>query len=115
GGANAGHDILALGIDQELAVQPFLAGGGITGECNPGSGRLAHIAEYHGLDIDCGPPALRNVVQAAVSDGALVHPGPEHCAYCSPELLLRVLREGLAVLGLDPFFVAMDDLDPVFL
>ncbi len=52
-------------------------------------------------------------MQAAIGDGALVHPGAEHRADRAPQLLLRVLRERLAVLLLDPLLVAGDELDPV--
>ncbi len=37
-----------------------------------------------------------DVVQAAIGDGARVHPAAEHRADRAPELLLRVLRERLA-------------------
>jgi hypothetical protein len=75
--ADAGHHVLALGVDQELAVEAVLAGGGVAGEGHAGGAVLAHVAEDHGLDVDRRAPALGDVVQLAVGDGALVHPGAE--------------------------------------
>ena len=62
--ADAGDDVLALRIDQELAVERLLAGRGIAGEGDAGGRGLAHIAEHHGLDVDGRAPAFGNVVQA---------------------------------------------------
>ncbi len=57
--ANARHDIFTLSVDQELAVELVSAGRGITGEGDPGSTILAHVAEYHGLDGDGRAPIAR--------------------------------------------------------
>ena len=111
--ANAGDHVLALGIDQKLAVEPLVAGRRIAREGDAGRRGLAHVAEHHGLDIDRGAPAFRDVVQAPIGDGALVHPGAEHRGYRAPQLLVRVLRERLAVLLLEPLLVAPHERDPV--
>src|SRR5258706_835 len=71
---DARDHVLALGIDQDLAVEPFLAGRGIARERHAGRRGLAHVSEHHGLHVDRGAPAFRDVVQAAIGDGALVHP-----------------------------------------
>jgi hypothetical protein len=60
--ADAGHHVLALGIDEEFAIEALLAGRRVAGERNAGGGGVAHIAEHHGLDVHGGPPMLRNVV-----------------------------------------------------
>ena len=91
--ADAGHHVLALRVDEELAVELVLAGRGIAGEGDAGGGGLAHVAEHHGLHVDRRAPARRDGVQLAVLDGAGVHPGAEHGADGAPELLLRLLRE----------------------
>ena len=111
--ADAGDDVFALGIDQKLAVEFFLAGRGIAREGDAGGRGLAHIAEHHGLHVDRGAPAFRNSVQAAIGDGALVHPRAEHRADGAPQLRVRVLRKRLAGLLLDALLVARDDLGPV--
>ena len=52
--ANAGHHVLALRVDQELAPEYFFAGGGIAREADARAGIIAHIAEHHGLDVRGG-------------------------------------------------------------
>ena len=76
-GADAGDDVLALGVDEELAVELIHAVGGIAGEGDAGAGALAGVAEHHGLDVDGGAPFGGDVVLAAVDDRAVVHPGGE--------------------------------------
>ncbi len=68
--------------------------------------------------IDCTltavPQRLGDVVEAAIGDGAVVHPAGEHGADGAPELVLRLLRERPADLLLDGLLVERDDLDPAF-
>ena len=77
GRAHAGDDVLALGVDQEFAVEHLFAGGRIAGEGDAGTGRFAGVAVDHGLHVDRGAPFLGNVVLAAIDDRAVVHPGAE--------------------------------------
>ena len=95
-GADACYNVLALCVHQELAVQLLLAGCRVTGKCNAGARSLAHVAEYHRLNVDCGAPGVRNVIHAAVGVGTRVVPGAEYCADSFHQLLLGVLREVLA-------------------
>ncbi len=111
--ADAGHHVLALGVDQELAIETFLAGRRIARERDAGRRGLAQIAEHHGLDVDRGAPAFRDTVQAAIRVGALVHPAPEHRADRAPQLCMRILRERLAKLLGNALLVAGDELGPV--
>ena len=97
-GPDAGHHVLALGVDQVFAVVGVLAGRRVARETHAGGAVVAHVAEHHGLDIDGGAPMIRQVVQLAVRDGALVHPGAEHRADGAPQLLPRIGRERLAEL-----------------
>src|ERR1019366_5787125 len=107
------HHILTLGVQQILAVERVLAGGGIAGEANAGGAVVAHVAEHHGLDIDRGAPLGWDVVQPALSDGARVHTRPEHRADGAPESLMRIGRERYAsVLG-DQVLVGGDHATPV--
>ena len=94
--ADAGDDVLALRIDQEFAVIGAVALGGIAGEGDAGRRRVAHIAEDHRLDVDRGAPVRGDVVEAAIDLGTLRLPRSEHRADCAPELVMDVLREGLA-------------------
>ena len=107
------HHVLALGVDQELAVQTILAGGRIARKGHPGCRGVPHVAEHHGLDIDCRAPALGDVVHAAIELGPLIHPAGEDGTNGAPELGLGILREGLAQLLLDRGLVVGHDLFPV--
>ena len=113
GRADAGDHVLALGVDEKFAVERVLAGRGVAGESDAGRRRLAHVAEHHRLHIDCGAPVGGNGVEAAIGDGALVHPGREDRADRAPELVARSLRERLAGLLDDPRLVIGDDSAPV--
>ena len=111
--AQTRHHVLALRIDQELAVKLVGAGRGIAREHDAGRASLAHIAEHHGLDGDGRAPIVGNVVQAAIGDGARVLPGAEHGGDGAPKLGVNVLREGRAELVLDEGLIAGDELGPI--
>ena len=68
--ADAGDHVLALGVDEELAVELVGAGRGVAGEGDAGGAIVAHIAEDHGLDVDRGAPVRGDVVEPAIGDGA---------------------------------------------
>ena len=91
--ADARHHVLALRVDEKLAVELALAGRRIARERDAGGGGLAHVAEHHRLHVHRRAPARRNGVKLAVFDRAVVHPRAEHRADGAPELLLRILRE----------------------
>ena len=109
-GADAGHDVLALSVDQVFAVEDVLTRCGVAREGHAGCGVVAHVAEYHGLHRYGGTPLGGDVVELAVEDGALVHPRAEHGADGAPELIPRVGREVLAGLLLHGLLEALDQL-----
>ena len=111
--ADAGDDVLALRVDEILAVEFGHAGRGIAREGDAGRAIIAHIAEDHRLDVDCGAPIRRDLMKPAIGDRALVHPRAEDRADRAPELLLRVLRERLAERALDQRLVIGDDVMPI--
>ncbi len=106
GRADTGDDILALRVDEELAVKLFFTGGGVAGESNACRGGGAEIAEHHGLDVDCRSPVAGDIVQMAVGDGACVHPAGKDSADRAPELDFGILRKGFIQLVFDQFLVA---------
>jgi len=111
--ADAGDHVLALGIDQILAVKDVLAGRRIAGEGDAGGAIVAHVAEDHRLHVDRGAPIRRQAVQAPVGDRPRVHPRAEDGADGRPQLIVGVLRKRLAGDFDDPVLVAGDDGAPI--
>ena len=68
------HDILALRIDQELAVEFLFAIGRIAREGDASRRGVAHVAENHGLHVDRRAPTCRDRVEITVFDRARIHP-----------------------------------------
>ena len=95
---DTGNDILALSIDQVLAHQLLLAGSGVTGESNAGAGAHAGVTEGHLLHVDSGAPLVGDLVHLTIHIGAGVVPRAENGLDGADQLLLRVLRELLALL-----------------
>src|SRR5207248_9038975 len=54
GVADTGHDVLALGVDQEVAVGLVLPRGGVAGETDAGAAVVVPVAEDHRLHVDGG-------------------------------------------------------------
>ncbi len=64
--AHAGDDVLALGVDQEVAAGLGRAGDLVAAERHAGARRVALVAEHHLLDVDRGAPVVGDAVQAPV-------------------------------------------------
>ena len=94
--AGAADHVLALRVEQVFAVQHPLAGGGIPSEGDAGARVLAQVAEDHRHDVDGGAHRVGNVVQPPVVDGALGVPALEDRLDGAPELVDRLVGEGLA-------------------
>ena len=113
GRAGARHHILALGIDEVLAIEKLFSGGGVPREGHARATVIAHVAEDHALDIDAGAPVIGDAVQAAIDDGAARVPAFKDSADGSPELLHGVLGKGVAGLFLDNVLVDLDEPLPI--
>ena len=98
GRADAGYDVLALGVDEAVAVEDVLAGVGIAGEADAGAGGVALVAEDHLNDVDGRALEIGDLLDATVGDGLVGLPGIEDRVDGAPKLLDRVLRESLALL-----------------
>mmetsp|Transcript_22629 Transcript_22629/g.70837 ORF Transcript_22629/g.70837 Transcript_22629/m.70837 type:complete len:790 (-) Transcript_22629:118-2487(-) len=93
GRADAGDDVLALGVDQVLAPEHVLAVRRGAREADAGRRGLAEVPKDHGLDVDRRAPLRRNAVPLPVELGPVVLPRAEDGADRAPQLLVRVLRE----------------------
>ena len=99
--ADAGDDVLALGVLQVVAVHPLVAGGRVTGEGDARAGVVAAVAEHHGLDVDRRARTVGDALLSAVEHRALGVPRVEDRSHRQLELLARVLWEGASRVVLD--------------
>ena len=104
GEADAGDDVFALSVDEVVARDPFDAGGAVTRQRDAGGAVVAHIAEYHRLNVDGGAPVVRDAVHPAIDDRAVVHPAAEDGADRAPHLFARIFREIFSRRGFDGGF-----------
>ena len=72
--ADAGDDVLALGVDQKVAVELLGAVGRVTRKGDARRRGLALVAKGHGLHVDGGAEVVGNAMLLAVDAGTLVHP-----------------------------------------
>ena len=91
--ADAGHDVLSLGVREVVAIGPGLAGRRVPGEADAGARRRAAVAEDHRLHVHSGADVVGDAFLAAVEHGPRGVPGVEDRAEGQVELLSRVLRE----------------------
>ena len=103
-GTNTGHNVFTLGVNQIFAVINVFTGRGVAREADTGSAVIAGITEDHGLYVNGCTPVTRNIVQFAVSNGFLNHPGLEHGADTGPQLFPRILRNDFVQSDTD-FFI----------
>ena len=89
--ADAGHDVLALGVQQILAVELSGPGGRVARESDAGAGSLPFVAEDHRLHVDGGSEVLGDVVLLAVEDRPVVVPRAKDGVARHVELRPRVL------------------------
>ncbi len=87
--ADAGDDVLALRVGQVVAVHTAPAGGRVAGEGDAAAGVGAEIAEHHGLHVDRGAEAVRDVLTSAVQPCALGVPRLEDGQHRALQLLGR--------------------------
>ncbi len=98
GVADAGDNVLALGIHQKVAVELLGAVGRVAREGDAGRGGLPLVAKRHGLHVDGGAELVGNAVLLAVEAGAIIDPGAKDGLDGKAQLELRIVREdGLAV------------------
>ncbi len=94
-GANAGDHVLSLGVGEVLPGVLPGAVGGVPGKGDPGGAIVPHVSKHHDLDVHGRPDVVGKVVDLPPLDGPVVVPGCEYRRDGSPQLVVRVLREGL--------------------
>ena len=97
---NAGNNIFALCVDQELTHQLLFTGSRVTGKCNTGTRFVVQVTEYHRHYVNCGTPAVRDIVVTAIYVCTGVVPAAEYGFDRQLQLLYRVRREVCAQLVL---------------
>ena len=105
GVADAGDDVFALGLDQEVAVRPVLAGRRVAREPDAGTRVVVAVPEHHRLHVDGRAEVVADALAHPVGDRPGTVPRPEDRLDGSPQLGHRLLRERLAGVGLDDVLV----------
>ncbi len=111
--ADAGDHVLALCVDEVIAVEFVRAVDGVAGEGDARAAVVAHVAKDNHLDVDGRAQVMRDVGGVAVVDGALAEPGIEDGAGGHLELLVGILGELHALVGLDERLEALDHMPPI--
>ncbi len=91
--ADAGDDVLALGVHQVVAVEFLRTVGRVARERDAGGRRVALVAEDHALHVDRGAQVVGDLVLLAVEDCTRVIPAAEHGLDGQLQLHHGVLRE----------------------
>ena len=95
GVTDAGDDVFALCVDEEVAIGLVVAGGSVTGEAHARAAVLVPVAEHHGLHVDGSSQVVADALPHAIGDGASAVPAGEHGLDCAAQLFARLLRERL--------------------
>ncbi len=98
--ADAGDHVLALGVNQVVAIELVGAGVGIAGEADARARLVALVAEDHLHDVDGRTLEVGDLFNAAIGDGLVGFPTVEDGHDRAPELGHGILRELLALLRL---------------
>jgi hypothetical protein len=88
-----GHDVLALGVLQVVAVDALGAGARVPGEGDAGARVHAQVAEDHRHHVHGGAQVGGDALLAAVEDSAGRVPGVEHGLDGQVQLLPGILQE----------------------
>ena len=97
--ADAGDDVLALGVDQKVAVEFLSAIGRVAREGDASRGCLALVTKSHGLNVDGGTELVGDTMLLAIDAGTLVHPAAKNGLDGKAQLELRIMREDRFAVG----------------
>ena len=97
---NTSNNVLALSVDQEVAVALVSTICRVTSKCNASCRSLTLVTKDHDLNVNCSTKLIRNLVLLAVKDCAVIHPRTKDCLLSKAELKVRIRWEdSVAVLG----------------
>ena len=114
-GADTGHHVFTLSVNEVFAVEVrVVAGGGVTGESHAGGGIVAAVAENHRLHVYSSAGETTDVVEFTILDGAGIVPGAEHGLDAHLKLFVCINREIFTELRFDDLLVARNDFFKVF-
>ncbi len=107
GVADAGDDILALRVDQEVPVLALVPRRGVAGETHARTRTFVAVPEDHRLDVHRGSEVVGYAFAPAVSDGACAVPRPEHGFDRAAKLVVGILREWFSRVAPDYLLVGV--------
>ena len=113
GGADPGHDVFSLGVDEKLPEERALTRRRVPREADARARGVARVPEHHLDDVHSGAEVVRDVVRAAVDLGARRLPRVEDGARGAAELLRGILGERLSHLALVDRLIGGDQLAEV--
>ncbi len=100
--------VLALRVDQVVAVGAGLSRGRIPRERDTRAAVVAEIAEHHRADVDRGAEVVRDALASPIESRALGVPRVEHGADGPVELVARMLGELLTGVLVDELLERVD-------
>src|ERR1700728_2210998 len=108
GRTNPRHHVFSLRVEQKIAEESLLSGGGIARETHTGAGIVSGISVHHLNHIDGSAQKTRNLFHSPVGLRFFSYPRLEHGSNGTPELLMRILGERLSGLFLEVPFIFAD-------
>ncbi len=114
GVADAGDDVLALRVDEVVAIDALRAGGRVAGERDAGARVVSPVAVDHRADVDGGAEVVWDLLLPTVERGAVGVPRGEDGQHGHVELFTGVLREPTVGVLADQALVGLHESLQVF-
>ena len=89
----AGHDVLALGVEEVVALERRFPRGRVARHQHAGAGVRPRVPEHHGDDVDRGAEVVGDLRRPPVVEGPPAVPAVEHRLGGQAELVVGILGE----------------------